>query len=196
MRANTRTALVLSAVAATMLGGAFASKPLYDAFCRATGFGGEVRRAATGAGEIRDREVVVRFDANVAEGVLVEFAPLQRQETLRLGQNGLAYFRVANPTDAPVAVIATFNVTPFKAAPYFRKIECFCFTEQTLEPGEVVEMPVVFYVDPALAEQASLEDVTTITLSYTYFGSLTDAADRAAESAASNGPAGPERGEG
>jgi cytochrome c oxidase assembly protein subunit 11 len=189
MRANTRTALVLSAVAATMLGGAFASKPLYDAFCRATGFGGEVTRADVGSDVVTDREMVVRFDANVAEGLPIEFAPVERQIRVRLGQNGIAFFRVSNPTDAPVSIVATFNVTPFKAAPYFRKIECFCFTEQTLEPGETMESPVVFYVEPSLGEERSLADITTITLSYTYFASLSDAADLAAsKSPAALGP--------
>jgi cytochrome c oxidase assembly protein subunit 11 len=192
MTARTRTAAILAAVAVVMLAGAFASKPLYDTFCRITGYGGAVTRVDAGATEVREREVVVRFDANVAEGVPIAFAPVERQVRVKLGENGIAFFRVANPTDAPVSVIATFNVTPFKAAPYFRKIECFCFTEQTLEPGETMESPVVFFVEPALADERGLDDVGTITLSYTYFASLSDAADLAA----SKSPAASREGEG
>lgn len=180
MSPNTRTSLVLAAVAVGMLGAAFAAKPLYDTFCRVTGYGGTTQRADAASAQTLERTVTVRFDANAAAGAHVEFAPLQRQQTVRLGENGLAFFRAANPTSEPVTVIATFNVTPFKAGPYFRKLECFCFTEQRLEPGEEVEMPVAYHVDPAMAEEPRLDDVSTITLSYTFFHSLEDAADLAA----------------
>jgi cytochrome c oxidase assembly protein subunit 11 len=187
MNAKSRTALALSAIAATMLAGAFASKPLYDAFCRATGFGGETQRADAGAVDILDRTVTVLFDANVAQELPIEFAPVQRSQTLRLGENGLAFFRATNLTDRELSVVATFNVTPFKAGPYFNKIECFCFTDQTLGPGESVEMPVIFYVDPALADRPSLDDVGAITLSYTMFSSLEDAANLAASDGLAEG---------
>ncbi len=180
MSPNARTSLTLAVVAVAMLGAAFASKPLYDAFCRATGYGGTTQRAQAAPGETLERTVTVRFDANAATGAPVEFAPVQRAQSVRLGETGLAFFRVANPTDEPVTVVATFNVTPFKAGPYFKKVECFCFTEQRLEPGEAVEMPVTYYVDPALAAERRLDDVSTITLSYTFFHSLADAADLAA----------------
>jgi cytochrome c oxidase assembly protein subunit 11 len=185
VNARSRTSLILAGVAAGMLGLAFASKPLYDAFCRATGYGGTTQRAETGADVVLDRAVTVRFDANVSPNLGVEFEPAQRLETVRLGENGIAFYRMTNVTAEPVSVIATFNVTPFKAGSYFRKIECFCFKEQHLAPGESVEMPVVYYVAPELADQRRLEDVQTITLSYTAYRSL----EEAAEDAASNGPA-------
>jgi cytochrome c oxidase assembly protein subunit 11 len=183
MTGRTRTPLLLSALAMIMLAGAFASKPLYDAFCRATGYGGTTQRAEAPSGEMLERTVTVRFDANAAPHAPVEFRPLQAHEDLRLGENGMAFFRVANISNQPVTVVATFNVTPFKAGPYFKKVECFCFTEQHLEVGESVEMPVIYYVDPAMADAPRLDDVREITLSYTFFRSLEDAADQADEAA-------------
>jgi len=164
-----------------MLAAAFASKPLYDSFCRVTGFGGTIQRADVAASEILDRTITVRFDANVARGVPVEFAAEQISQTLQVGETGLAYYRATNISDSPVAITATFNVTPFKSGPYFRKLECFCFTEQTLAPGETIDMPVVYFVHPAIADDERLDDVSTITLSYTFFVSGdADAADLAA----------------
>jgi cytochrome c oxidase assembly protein subunit 11 len=183
MDARTRTPILLVALATTMLGAAYAAKPLYDAFCRATGYGGTTQRAAAGAGEIRDRMVTVRFDANTSLDAPVEFAPLQRRETLRLGENGFASFRVENLSSEPVTIIANFNVTPFKAGRYFQKIECFCFKEQRLEAGQAVNMPVVYYVDPTLADEPRLDDVREITLSYTLFRSVEEMAEEAERAA-------------
>jgi len=166
---NTKLPIILGTVAVTMLAAAFASKPLYDSFCRVTGFGGTIQRADTGAAEILDRTITVRFDANVARGVPVEFVPEQTSQTLQVGATGMAYYRATNLSDAPVAITATFNVTPFKTGPYFRKLECFCFTEQILDPGETIDMPVVYFVHPAIADDERLDDVSTITLSYTFF---------------------------
>ena len=192
MNGKTRTPILLSALAVTMLGGAFASKPLYDTFCRVTGFGGTVQRADDGADRVLDRTVTVRFDANAARSAPITFGPLQRSQTVRLGENGLAFFEVENATDEPIDITATFNVTPFKAGVYFRKLECFCFTEQHLEPGERVEMPVVYFVDPELADERRLDDVHTITLSYTFFRSVGGLPDVAA----ANSPGAPSGGEG
>lgn len=193
MNSRSRTSIILSGVALGMLGLAFASKPLYDAFCRATGYGGTTQRAEAASGVVLDRPVTVRFDANVAPDLGVEFKPVQHAETVQLGQNGLAFYRMTNLSSEPVTTIATFNVTPFKAGSYFRKVECFCFQEQHLAPGESVEMPVVYFVDPSLADQRRLEDVQTITLSYTAYRSLEEAAEdavqKAADASASNGPA-------
>lgn len=180
MASKTRLPFVLAGVALAMLAAAFASKPLYNSFCRVTGFGGTTQRANAGADRVLDRTMTVRFDANAAAGAPVEFAPEQREQTARIGENSLAYFHAANRTDQPVSIVATFNVTPFKAGRYFNKIQCFCFTQQTLSPGESVDMPVIYFVDPALDEDRQLDDVTTITLSYTFFPTLEDAADLAA----------------
>lgn len=165
----TRTPIILSAVAATMLGAAFAAKPLYDTFCRVTGYGGTVGRTAAAPGEISERVMTVRFDANTAAGAPLEFVALDHDQSVRLGETGMAYFRVRNVAREPVTIVASFNVTPHKAGPYFEKLECFCFTEQTLAPGEEMEAPVIYFVDPALDEDRHLDDVRAITLSYTYF---------------------------
>jgi cytochrome c oxidase assembly protein subunit 11 len=185
-RPGLRTPLLLAGVAAMMLGAAYAAKPLYDAFCKATGYGGTTQRAAAGASEIRDRTITVRFDANTSFDAPVTFSPEQRPETLRLGENGFASFRVENLSDEPVMVVANFNVTPFKAGRFFQKIECFCFKEQRLEAGQAVSMPVVFYVDPTLADEPRLDDVREITLSYTLFRSVEEMAEEA-ERAAEDG---------
>jgi cytochrome c oxidase assembly protein subunit 11 len=193
MDARSRTSLALVAVAVAMLGAAFASKPLYDAFCRATGYGGTTQRAAKGADRVLDRTMVVRFDANASPDAGVIFKPMQSEETVRLGESTLAFFTVENLSAEPVDVVASFNVTPFKAGTYFRKIECFCFKQQRLEAGESLGMPVLYFVDPLLDENDYLDDVQTITLSYTMYRSLEDAAADAAASAANRpmpGPAG------
>jgi cytochrome c oxidase assembly protein subunit 11 len=190
MRRTTLTSLLLTVPPLVMLGGAYAAKPLYDAFCKVVGYGGTTQRAEAAATEVLDRTVTVRFDTNVAGGAGVDFAPLQPQQTVHIGENGMAYFRIANPGKEPVSVVATFNVTPAKVGPYFRKLQCFCFKQQTLEPGQSIEAPVIYYVDPAIAKDHFLDDITTITLSYTYFHSLEDAAQAAASKSPGAGPAG------
>ncbi|MDG4602217.1 MAG: cytochrome c oxidase assembly protein [Defluviicoccus sp.] len=170
---TTLTAVVLFAVAVAMGGLAFASVPLYRLFCQVTGFAGTpktgayVGTASAGAGAAG--EVTVRFDANVNSQLPWQFQPAERQVVVRPGQEVLVHFRAHNLADHPITGTATFNVTPFKAAQYFNKIECFCFTEQTLKPGEDVSMPVVFYVDPQLFEDPNTAEVRNITLSYTFF---------------------------
>ena len=130
------TVMLCAGGAAVMLAAAFASKPLYDTFCRVTGFGGETRRADTGADRMLDRTVTVRFDANIARGLPVEFEPGQGAQTAQVGGNNLAHYRITNLSSRPISTVATYNVSPHKAGPYFSKLECFCFQDLTLAPGE------------------------------------------------------------
>ncbi len=145
--------------------------PLYRLFCQVTGFGGTTQRAASGAAPVRvlDRMVRVRFDATVDPNLAWRFRPLVPHMDLRIGERATVSFEAENLADEPITGRAVFNVTPFKAGPYFVKTQCFCFTEQTLQPHQRVEMPVIFYVDPELADDRDLDDVTEITLSYTFF---------------------------
>ncbi len=181
---TTLTAVILFAVVVAMGGLAFASVPLYRLFCQVTGFAGTpktgayVGTASAGAGAAG--EVTVRFDANVNSQLPWQFQPVERQVVVRPGQEVLIHYRAHNLADHPITGTATFNVTPFKAAQYFNKIECFCFTEQTLKPGEDVSMPVVFYVDPQLFEDPNTAEVRKITLSYTFFPVETQAQQPAA----------------
>lgn len=151
-----------------MLGLGFASKPLYDTFCRITGYGGTTGYSEDNLSEILERKVKVSFDSNV-NNLPWDFSPEQTDMSLKLGQTGLAYYKVKNMSNKPMIGTATFNVTPIKAAPFFIKTECFCFTEQRVEPGEEISMPVLFFVDPQLDEDQRLADVKDITLSYTFF---------------------------
>ena len=152
-----------------MVGAAYAAVPLYDLFCRVTGYGGTTQIAGYAPEAVLDREVTVRFDATRSRGFPWEFEPLQKEMTLRVGETALAFYRAVNTTDRPVTGVATYNVAPFKSGPYFSKLECFCFTEQTLQPGQSMDMPVIFFVDPLMDEEERLDDVRTITLSYTFF---------------------------
>jgi cytochrome c oxidase assembly protein subunit 11 len=161
-------ALTLVGVAAGMVGMAFAAVPLYRVFCDVTGYGGTTQRAETGAGRILDREVVVRFDANIA-GLAWSFRPEVPQLHLKLGETARVKFVAENTGAAPTTGTATFNVQPDAAGVYFNKIECFCFVEQPLQPGERVEMPVEFFVSPDLAADGDLAATRVITLSYTFF---------------------------
>jgi cytochrome c oxidase assembly protein subunit 11 len=163
------TAFVCVAVVAGMVGLSFAAVPLYTLFCQVTGFGGTTQRADGPADRVLDRKVTIRFDANTGNGLDWRFRPMTRQVTLRVGETGEAIFRAENTSGVPLAGTATFNVTPEQVGIYFTKIACFCFTEQTLQPGEALDMPVIFYVDPAIAEDGELDYIRTITLSYTFF---------------------------
>ncbi len=166
------TAAVLSCVAVAMLGLSLWSPTLYRLFCQATGFEGTLRTTnVPPPSGTTATEVLVRFDANVNSALPWRFHPLQREVRLRLGEEALIHYTAVNLSDKPITGMATFNVVPEKAAPYFSKLECFCFTEQTLLPGQEVSMPVVFYVDPGLAEDPTTRDVGTITLSYTFYRS-------------------------
>jgi cytochrome c oxidase assembly protein subunit 11 len=164
------TAVVLVGVVAGMAGVSLASPTLYRMFCEATGYGGTPKTIGVARpAAVADGEVTVSFDANVNSALPWRFRPEKRQVRLRLGEETLVHFTAANLSDKPVTGTATFNVVPEKVAPYFSKLECFCFTEQTLAPGQEVSMPVVFFVDPALAQDARARDATNITLSYTFF---------------------------
>lgn len=176
------TAFAGGALVVGMVGATYAAVPLYEAFCRVTGYGGTTQVAESAPAELGKRQIAVRFDANTGGGMPWRFAPAQRQITLQTGQEALAFYTAANPTDRRIVGSATFNVTPLKAGKYFNKVECFCFTEQALEPGQTVDMPVSFFVDPAIEEDPNLNDVTTITLSYTFFETEESAAAQAATS--------------
>ena len=153
-----------------MIGLSFASVPLYRLFCQATGYGGTPRtEGVVRPTHLGESNVTVRFDANVNPSLPWRFHPEQRAVSSRLGEETLVHYTAINLSEWPVTGTATFNVVPDKVAPYFNKLECFCFKEQTLQPGQQVSMPVVFFVDPALADDATARDATTITLSYTFY---------------------------
>ncbi len=176
-RANRRVAIAVAGVAVGMVALAFASVPLYRLFCQVTGYGGTTQRAAAAPAELGTRMVTVRFNSDVASHDLGwEFRPLQNELRTVVGEEHLAFYRVRNTGTTPTIGVATFNVTPHKAGPYFQKIACFCFTEQELKPGESMDMPVSFFVDPAIERDPNLKDVTTITLSYTFFRARDDKA--------------------
>ncbi|WP_170426685.1 cytochrome c oxidase assembly protein [Ruegeria arenilitoris] len=148
---------------------AWAAVPFYDWFCRVTGFGGTTGVAEAAPEEILDRKVTVRFDASKAKGFGWEFKPVEREMEVRIGETGLAFYEAYNPTDRPIAGQASYNVAPYSAGGYFQKIACFCFEEQVLQPGERVEMPVTFFVDPEMVDDLEAKYVHTITLSYTFY---------------------------
>ena len=168
-RRNRATALLLVSVAAGMVGLAFASVPLYTLFCQVTGFGGTTQRAAAAPREIADAFVTVRFDATTAPDLGWEFRPLVGEVRLRPGEQREVFYRAVNHNAEATTGTATYNVTPTKSGIYFDKLQCFCFTEQTLAPGESRDMGVSFFVDPALLTDPNTRDVNTITLSYTMF---------------------------
>jgi len=165
---NKLVAAICVAFFGGMIGMAYAAVPLYAMFCRITGYGGTTQRVEQYSDRVLDREVTVRFDANVA-GVPWDFKPVERQMTMKIGETALAHYTATNIFPTPTAGRATFNVTPQMAGAYFNKVECFCFTDTTLKPGETLDMPVVFYVDPDIADVPELKNITTITLSYTFF---------------------------
>jgi cytochrome c oxidase assembly protein subunit 11 len=171
MTRNTTTQLVLVGLAIGMLSLGFYSKVLYDTFCRITGFGGtpQIAMNEDNLSVVLDRKVTVNFDSNVSPYLPWEFEPAQRSMDVQLGQTALAYYTAKNTSDKAVTGVATFNVTPMKAAPYFVKTECFCFTDQTLQPGEEMTMPVLFFVDPEMDSSDRHTDVTEVVLSYTFF---------------------------
>lgn len=168
---NRRVAVSCVAVVFGMVGLSYAAVPLYRLFCDVTGFGGTTQRAESVDGRVLDRTMTVRFDANVGAGLPWEFRPVERRVSVRVGEQALAFYRATNRSDRPVTGSAVFNVTPPLAGAYFTKIECFCFTEQRLEPGQSVDMPVAFFIDPDIADDADLKTLGTITLSYTFYPS-------------------------
>jgi cytochrome c oxidase assembly protein subunit 11 len=170
---NRRTRLIAFLIVAGMVGLAYASVPLYRLFCQVTGFDGTTRRvdatAAAMVAPVAGHSMSIRFDANVSPDLRWQFRPVDTQRTVTIGQRSMAIFTAKNLTDHPITGRAVFNVTPTQAGKYFSKIQCFCFTEQTLQPGQEVQMPVVFYVDPAIVRDPDANDVTEITLSYTFY---------------------------
>jgi cytochrome c oxidase assembly protein subunit 11 len=162
-------ALLLVGLVACMTGLAFAAVPLYRLFCQVTGYGGVPQRAEQAPGEILERTIRVRFDANVDRALPWSFAPVERVVEVKIGETALAFFRATNDSGAPVAGTAVFNVVPELAARYFAKIECFCFKEQTLAAGASIDMPVSFFVDPKIVEDEDTGNIGEITLSYTFY---------------------------
>lgn len=162
-----KTVLQLGAVILTMGTLAWASVPLYDLFCRVTGWGGATDVAEAAPGAI-DEFVTIRFDASKAAGMPWEFKPVELKQTIRIGEEGLAFYEAYNPTDRVIAGTASFNVAPYAAGAYFSKIQCFCFELQVLEPGQRVQMPVTYFVEPEILDDPDAKHVKTITLSYTF----------------------------
>jgi cytochrome c oxidase assembly protein subunit 11 len=166
---NRKVALVSAAVVVGMVGLAYASVPLYRLFCQVTGFGGTTQRAEAAPTKTVDRRMTILFDANTAGSLPWTFEPVQRSLDVKVGEENFAYYRATNNSDHAITGSAVFNVTPDTTGAYFNKIECFCFTEQTLKPGQTVEMPVSFFIDPAIVDDRGLDKINTITLSYTFY---------------------------
>ena len=164
-----KTVVQLVALVVTMGALSWASVPFYDWFCRVTGFGGVTGVATGGSDTVLDQTITVRFDASKERDFAWEFKPVQREMEIQIGDTGLAFYEAYNPTDRPIAGQASYTVTPYAAGVFFEKIDCFCFTEQVLQPGERVEMPVTFFVDPEIVTDRDGKFVHTITLSYTFY---------------------------
>ena len=167
-KAKRRTAIISAVVVFGMTGAAFAAVPLYKRFCQLTGFDGTVRQAQAAPTQVLDQTLLIRFDANV-RGVPWDFAPDQTSQTVKIGKTGLAFFHVKNTSDKPVTAHAAYNVVPESAAKYFQKLQCFCFTDQTLQPGQSADFPVVYFVDPKYVSDPDTKNEPDITLSYTFF---------------------------
>ncbi len=167
--ANRRTLAGLAGLVLGMGVLAYASVPLYQLFCQITGYGGTTQIAETVSTSVTDRIVTIRFDGTVNPSLNWNFAPVQRSFKLRVGENALAHYQARNRGTEAIVGTATFNVTPDKVGQYFNKVACFCFTEQVLQPGQMVDMPVSFFIDPEIGNDPNLDDVSTITLSYTFF---------------------------
>lgn len=172
VRARRRTAAIVAGAVVAMTGLAFAAVPLYRAFCQVTGYGGTTRTAAAAPGAVLDQRIQVRFDTNVATDLPIIFTPKQPAQTMRIGQTSVAFFHVRNDSDQTVTARATYNVAPHTAGKYFNKLECFCFQDRTLGPREEADLPVVYFVDPAIARDPEMRGLDTLTLSYTYFRSV------------------------
>jgi len=168
-RSNARVVVLTGGIVVGMVGLSFAAVPLYELFCQVTGFGGTTQVATEAPDRILDREMIVQFDANTAAALGWDFAPVERRVRVRLGEPTEIAYQATNLSGRPTAGTATFNVTPETIGAYFMKVQCFCFTRQELAAGETVEMPVLFYIDPALADDPLLDYVDTITLSYTFY---------------------------
>lgn len=168
-RSDKRIAIACVAFFFSMVGLAYASVPLYQLFCQVTGFGGTTQRAELAPVQVLDQKMHVRFDANMGRDLAWEFEPVQREVELNIGETVQISYKAKNILNTPSTGTATFNVTPAAAGAYFNKMACFCFTETTLAPGEEMDMPVVFFIDPDIVNVPEMKDITTITLSYTFF---------------------------
>lgn len=168
---NARTALLAGGLGLAMLGLGYASVPLYRLFCQVTGLGGTTQKAEASAlpGAVLGKSVTVRFDANHAPNLPWTFGPEEATSTVTLGARNIAFYSAKNLSARPITGTATFNVTPAQAGKYFNKIQCFCFNQQTLKPGEQVRMPVTYFVDPAILNDPDAKDISEITLSYTFY---------------------------
>lgn len=180
-----RTAILCAVAFFGMVGASFAAVPLYKMFCQATGFDGATRKGEAAPGKILKQTVTVRFDGNV-RGLPWDFKPDQGSQTIRIGATNLAFYRVTNTSDKPLTGRATYNVVPERAGAYFIKLECFCFREQTLQPGQTLDFPVVYFIDPEYAADSETRSGTEVTLSYTFFPAVDPAGAKAAE--ANNAP--------
>ena len=165
---NASVAAICGVVFVAMVGAAFAAVPFYRAFCQATGYGGTVRKAEAKPGTVLDRTLLIRFDTNV-RGLPWDFTAEQTDQTVKIGETKVAIFKVTNHADHPVTARAVFNVAPEQAGVYFRKLSCFCFSDQTVAAGATVEMPVLYFVDPKYASDFETKGGEVVTLSYTFF---------------------------
>ena len=168
-RKNLRVAAIAAGVVVGMVGLSYASVPLYRLFCQVTGFGGTTQRAEAAPAQASERTVSVRFDANTSHNLDWAFHAVQTSMTVKVGEQNMAYYKATNTSGQPLTGSAVFNVTPVQAGAYFNKIQCFCFTEQTLKPGESIEMPVSFFVDPDMLDDPDAAGIKEITLSYTFY---------------------------
>ena len=180
-------ALSLAGLVAAMVGLSFAAVPLYRLFCQVTSYDGTPRRADKGADHVLDRTITIRFDGNVDPGLPWSFAPVQQTMEVKIGETALAFFKATNNTDAPITGRAIFNVSPEQAGLYFTKIQCFCFTKQTLAAGASAEMPVTFFVDTKIVEDDYAKNISEITLSYTFYRTENDPGAAAAPANSNSG---------
>lgn len=178
---NARLGLIVLAAVLIMVGVSFAAVPLYNLFCRVTGFGGTTQVADQLPENIVDRRVTIKFDSVTADNLPWNFKPAVKSVDINIGARGLTSFEASNKADKPTAGTALYNVTPLKVGKYFNKVQCFCFDEQILAPGERVDMPVMFYLDPEMADDPNMDDVSVITLSYSFYKAESEALDQALE---------------
>ena len=184
---NARIAWTLAVVLGGMLALAYAAVPLYEKFCKATGFAGTPIVAQEGERPILERTLTVRFDSNVDPNLPWRFEPVQREVKVHLGEEKLVFFRATNVSQRPIVGTATYNITPERMGGWFDKVQCFCFTEQVLKPGQAVDMPVTFFVDPEMDKDRRYDDINTVTLSYTFYEAKTERAKTLLGTAPGNG---------
>ena len=185
---NLRVAVICAIALFGMVGAAYAAVPLYRAFCQLTGFDGTIRKAEAAPTKVLDRKLLIRFDANVRD-LPWSFKPSQVTQEVKIGATGLAFYKVTNNGKTPITGRASYNVVPEAAGAYFQKLECFCFNDQTIQPGQSVEFPVVYFVDPEFATDFETKGKTEVTLSYTFFPVETQQASASAPASPLGGAA-------